>query len=60
MPPSSGTVYDSTFAGKSVERFELPKNYPADSALRKRLGGDVREIRIERLTYYWMLTCRLK
>jgi len=42
------------------ERFELPKNYPADSALRKRLGGDVREIRIERLTYYWMLTCRLK
>jgi SAM-dependent methyltransferase len=42
------------------ERFELPKNYPADSALRKRLGGDVREIRIERLTYYWLLTCRLK
>lgn len=42
------------------ERFELPKNYPADSALRKRLGGEVREIRIERLTYYWLLTCRLK
>jgi SAM-dependent methyltransferase len=42
------------------ERVELPKSYPADSALRKRLGNAGREIRIARLTYYWLLTCRLK
>jgi SAM-dependent methyltransferase len=41
-------------------RVELPKNYPSDSALRKRLGGVAKEIRIERLEYYWLLTCRLK
>jgi SAM-dependent methyltransferase len=42
------------------ERVELPKSYPADSALRKRIGVAAREIRIERLAYYWLLTCRLK
>ena len=42
------------------ERVELPKNYPSDSALRKRLAPFVREIKIERLEYYWLLTCRLK
>jgi SAM-dependent methyltransferase len=56
---AQGNTYEIV-AAPDGERFELPKNYPADSALRKRLGGAVREIRIERLTYYWMLTCRLK
>ena len=56
---AQGNTYEIV-ATPDGERFELPKNYPADSALRKRLGGDVREIRIERLTYYWLLTCRLK
>jgi SAM-dependent methyltransferase len=56
---AQGNTYEIVTAPDG-ERFELPKNYPADSALRKRLGGDVREIRIERLTYYWLLTCRLK
>jgi SAM-dependent methyltransferase len=56
---AQGNTYEIV-AAPDGERFELPKSYPADSALRKRLGGDVREIRIERLTYYWMLTCRLK
>ena len=56
---AQGNTYEIV-AAPDGERFELPKNYPADSALRKRLGGEVREIRIERLTYYWMLTCRLK
>jgi SAM-dependent methyltransferase len=56
---AQGNTYEIV-ATPDGERFELPKNYPADSALRKRLGGEVREIRIERLTYYWMLTCRLK
>jgi SAM-dependent methyltransferase len=56
---AQGNTYEIV-ATPDGERFELPKNYPADSALRKRLGGEVREIRIERLTYYWLLTCRLK
>lgn len=56
---AQGNTYEIV-ATPDGERIELPKNYPADSALRKRLGGDVREIRIERLTYYWLLTCRLK
>jgi SAM-dependent methyltransferase len=42
------------------ERYEIPKTYPSDSALRKKLASSVREIRIVRLEYYWMLSCRLK
>jgi len=42
------------------ERVELPKSYPTDSALRKRLADAGREIRIVRMEYYWLLTCRLK
>lgn len=56
---AQGNTYEIV-ATPDGERLELPKSYPADSALRKRLGGVVREIRIERLTYYWLLTCRLK
>ena len=42
------------------ERYEIPKTYPSDSALRKKLASSVREIKIVRLSYYWMLSCRLK
>lgn len=42
------------------ERYEIPKTYPSDSALRKKLASSVREIKIVRLAYYWLLTCRLK
>lgn len=42
------------------ERYEIPKTYPSDSALRKKLASSVREIKIVRLEYFWMLTCRLK
>ena len=42
------------------ERYEIPKTYPSDSALRKKLAASVREIKIVRLDYYWMLSCRLK
>lgn len=42
------------------ERFEVMKNYPTDSWLRKRLATGAREVRTERLDYYWMATCRLK
>jgi SAM-dependent methyltransferase len=42
------------------ERYEIPKTYPSDSALRKRLANATREIRITRLEFYWLLSCRLK
>lgn len=41
-------------------RVEIVKNFPTDSALRKKFGPSVRDIRIFRNTYYWMLTCVLK
>lgn len=47
-------------AGPDGTLVEMTKNYPSDSALRKRLGSAAREIRIERSAYYWLLTCRLK
>ncbi len=42
------------------ERYEIVKTYPSDSALRKKLASSVREIKIVRLEYYWLLSCRLK
>jgi SAM-dependent methyltransferase len=42
------------------ERMELPKSYQSDSALRKRLGNVSKEIKIERIEFFWILTCRLK
>lgn len=41
-------------------RYEILKNYPSDSALRKKLASSVREIKIERLEHFWMLRARLK
>jgi cyclopropane fatty-acyl-phospholipid synthase-like methyltransferase len=41
-------------------RYEVLKNFPTDSALRKKLAAATKEIRILRLEHYWMLTCRLK
>lgn len=48
------------FVDAEGNRHELPKNYPTDSALRKRLGTAVREIKIGRWDSCWALTCRLK
>ena len=42
------------------ERFEILKNFPTDSALRKRLSAHLKDIRIQRVEHYWMLTGRLK
>jgi cyclopropane fatty-acyl-phospholipid synthase-like methyltransferase len=42
------------------KQHELVKNYPTDSALRKRVGVAGREIRVARWEFYWVLTCRLK
>ncbi len=41
-------------------RQEVLKNFPTDSALRKKFAASAKEIRIVRLEHYWMLTCRLK
>jgi protein-L-isoaspartate O-methyltransferase len=41
-------------------RYEMVKNYPSDSGLRKRLAPIVKDIRIMRLDNYWMLSCILK
>ena len=41
-------------------RYEIPKTYPSDSALRKKLASSVREIKIARNEFFWILTCRLK
>ncbi|MES2128847.1 MAG: class I SAM-dependent methyltransferase [Pseudomonadota bacterium] len=54
-----GNTYQIRTSGKG-ERYEVLKNYPADSNLRKRFANHAREIRIERLEYYWLLSCRLK
>lgn len=42
------------------ERYEVMKNFPTDSGLRKKLAPVTRELRILRLEYYWLLSCRLK
>jgi len=42
------------------ERYEILKNFPTDSNLRKRLSGHLKEIRIERLEHYWLLSGRIK
>lgn len=42
------------------ERYEVLKNFPTDSALRKKLAAFVRDIRIVRLEHFWMLTGKLK
>jgi len=56
---ADGNTYQIRTAADG-ERFEVMKNYPSDSWLRKRLSNAAREVRVERLEYYWLATCRLK
>jgi ubiquinone/menaquinone biosynthesis C-methylase UbiE len=56
---ADGTTYEILTAPDG-ERFEVPKSYQSDSALRKRVGGVGKEIKIERVEFFWILTCRLK
>lgn len=56
---SEGNTYQ-ILAAPDGERYEIPKTYPSDSALRKKLASSVREIKISRNEFYWILTCRLK
>jgi SAM-dependent methyltransferase len=54
-----GTTYQILTTPEG-ERIEVAKSYQSDSALRKRLGTVVKEIKIERIEFFWILTCRLK
>ncbi len=56
---AEGNTYQIRTAADG-QRYEVLKNFPSDSTLRKKIGGAVREIRILRLEYYWLLSCRLK
>ncbi len=56
---AEGNTYQIRTAADG-QRYEVLKNFPSDSTLRKKIGGSVREIRILRLEYYWLLSCRLK
>ena len=56
---SEGNTYQ-ILAAPDGERYDIPKTYPSDSALRKKLASSVREIKISRNEFYWILTCRLK
>lgn len=42
------------------ERYEYVKNFPTDSALRKKFAGVAKDIRILRQQHTWMMSCRLK
>jgi hypothetical protein len=55
---AEGNTYQiRTLAG---ERYDVLKNFPTDSALRKRFAAHAREIRVLRMEHFWMLSCRLK
>lgn len=56
---AEGNTYQ-IFTLPDGERCELLKNFPTDSGLRKKLGPLMKDIRIQRLEHYWMLTGRLK
>jgi len=63
-PPIARTDADgNTYQIRTLpdgSRHDVLKNYPTDSALRKRLGVVAKDIRILRLTHYWILSCRFK
>jgi len=42
------------------DRYEILKNYQADSAIRKRMAPLLKDMRIHRYDHYWMLTGRLR
>lgn len=42
------------------QRCEVLKNFPTDSALRKKMAATVKDLRIIRLAHYWMLTGKFK
>jgi SAM-dependent methyltransferase len=41
-------------------RVEIIKNFPSDSAIRKKLGTLAKDVRVQRNTYFWMATCMFR
>jgi ubiquinone/menaquinone biosynthesis C-methylase UbiE len=56
---ADGNTYQFVTADDG-ERYEIMVNYLTDSTLRKRFGDHARQIKIARLQYYFLLSCRLK
>jgi ubiquinone/menaquinone biosynthesis C-methylase UbiE len=56
---ADGNTYQIVTADDG-QRYEILQNYLTDSTLRKRFADHARQIRIERLQYYFLLSCRLK
>jgi SAM-dependent methyltransferase len=42
------------------DRYEILKNFPTDSALRKKISVSVTDLRVLRLEYYWMVSGKFK
>lgn len=42
------------------QRYEIMRNYLTDSTLRKRFASHAKQIRIDRLQFYFLLSCKLK
>ncbi|MEO6920905.1 MAG: methyltransferase domain-containing protein [Collimonas sp.] len=62
-PIARTDVHGNTYQFRTLpngERYEVMKNFPTDSGLRKKLAPITRELRILRLEYYWLLSCRIK
>ncbi|SHN44225.1 Methyltransferase domain-containing protein [Duganella sacchari] len=56
---ADGNTYQIVTADDG-ERYEIMTNYLTDSTLRKRFADRARQIKIERMEHYFLLSCRLK
>jgi len=56
---ADGNTYQIVTADDG-ERYEIMTNYLTDSTLRKRFADHARQIKIERMEHYFLLSCRLK
>lgn len=56
---AAGNTYQVLLAPDG-QHYEVLKNFLSDSALRKKMASTVREIKIERWEFFYLLTCRLK
>lgn len=56
---AAGNTYQFLTGGDG-RRYEVLRNFPSDSFLRKKMAASAREVRVLRLEHYWLLSCRLK
>lgn len=56
---AAGNTYQFLTGGDG-QRYEVLRNFPSDSFLRKKVASSTREVRVLRLEHYWLLSCRLK